>query len=109
MSLSQMTFSGAILIAGIALLRLLLRQFLPKRTFLMLWAVVLARLLIPFAPMFAVPVPMPEALAAPVEQASPAVSDGDIRRALDALTSDAARPERESAAVAETPQRAADA
>lgn len=69
-----MTFSGAILIVFIAFLRHLLRYAVPKRTFFLLWTVALLRLLVPFAPVFSVPVPLPEALSAPVEQTEQATS-----------------------------------
>lgn len=48
MSLAQMSFSGAVLILVIVLVRVLLIHKLPKKTFLALWAVVLLRLLVPF-------------------------------------------------------------
>ena len=73
MSLLKMTFSGAVLIIFIAFLRLLLRYTVPKRTFLVLWSVALLRLLVPFAPVFSVAVPLPEALSAPVVQAEQTV------------------------------------
>lgn len=49
MSLAQMSFSGAVLILVIVLVRALLIHKLPKKTFLALWAVVLLRLLVPFS------------------------------------------------------------
>lgn len=47
--LLQMSFSGAVLILVIMLLRIPLVQRMPKKTFLVLWGVALARLLIPFS------------------------------------------------------------
>ena len=48
MSLWQMSVSGAVMIVVITVLRALLLERLPKRTFLVLWQVALARLLVPF-------------------------------------------------------------
>lgn len=49
MSLLQMSFSGAILILAIVVIRALAINKLPKKTFLALWGVALLRLLIPFS------------------------------------------------------------
>lgn len=49
MSLLQMSFSGAVLIAVVIVVRALSINKLPKRTFLALWGIVLLRLLIPFS------------------------------------------------------------
>ena len=49
MSLLQMSFSGAILILTIVVIRAMSINILPKRTFLILWGVVLLRLLVPFS------------------------------------------------------------
>ncbi len=49
MSLITMSFSAAVLIVAIVILRALLLHRLPKKTFLVLWGVALCRLLIPFA------------------------------------------------------------
>lgn len=49
MSLWQMSVSGAVLILVITLLRALLLHKLPKKTFLVLWQIALARLLVPFS------------------------------------------------------------
>lgn len=49
MRISQMSFSGAILILVIVVIRALAINKLPKRTFLVLWEIVLIRLLIPFS------------------------------------------------------------
>lgn len=48
MSLLQMSFSGAILILVIVVIRALAINKLPKKTFLALWGIALFRLLIPF-------------------------------------------------------------
>ena len=48
MSLFQMSFSGAVLIIVIALIRAVTINKLPKKTFLILWGIVLFRLLIPY-------------------------------------------------------------
>lgn len=98
MSLLEMTFSGALLIVFTAFLRLLLRRAVPKRTFLMLWAVALVRLLVPFAPVFSVPVPLPSLERAPVSETAPAVDlsegaapivdDRELAHALNVLLSE---------------------
>ena len=49
MSLSDMSFAGGILILAVIVLRALTLNRLPKGTFLALWAVAAARLLIPFS------------------------------------------------------------
>ena len=49
MSLLQMSFSGAILIVAVIVVRAVSINKLPKRTFLALWGIVLFRLLIPFS------------------------------------------------------------
>lgn len=48
MSLLQMSFSGAVLIIVIAAIRAVTINKLPKKTFLILWGIVLFRLLIPY-------------------------------------------------------------
>ncbi|MBR4546342.1 MAG: M56 family metallopeptidase [Oscillibacter sp.] len=63
MSLLQMSTSGGILILAVAFLRLFTLRVLPKRTFLILWAVVLIRLLIPFPPLFRVSLSAPDFLS----------------------------------------------
>lgn len=47
--LLQMSFSGAVLIIAAAVLRALFLNRLPKRTFCILWGIVLVRLLMPFS------------------------------------------------------------
>ncbi len=49
MPILNMSLGGALLIAVILLLRRLALYRLPKWTFLLLWAVALCRLLVPFA------------------------------------------------------------
>ena len=49
MNLLQMSFSGAILILAVIVVRAICINKLPKRTFLALWCIVLLRLLIPFS------------------------------------------------------------
>lgn len=49
MSLSDMSFAGGVLILAVIVLRALTLNRLPKGTFLALWAVAAARLLIPFS------------------------------------------------------------
>lgn len=48
MGLLQMSLYGAVMIAVVVLIRTALVNRLPKRTFIILWCIVLARLLIPF-------------------------------------------------------------
>lgn len=48
MSLLQMSFAGGIMIVVIILLRAIWIHQLPKKTFLILWSIVLCRLLIPY-------------------------------------------------------------
>ena len=59
MNLLQMTISGGVLVLAVALVRTLTLRVLPKRTFLILWAIVLIRLLIPFAPLFRLSISVP--------------------------------------------------
>lgn len=49
MDILQMSISAAVLITAVVILRALTLYKLPKRTFLILWGVVLCRLLIPFS------------------------------------------------------------
>ncbi|NLT15287.1 MAG: M56 family metallopeptidase, partial [Clostridiales bacterium] len=49
MDILQMSISAAVLIIAVVILRALTLYRLPKRTFLILWGVVLCRLLIPFS------------------------------------------------------------
>ncbi len=49
MSLLQMSFSGAVLILAVLIVRALTIRRLPKDTFLVLWGIVLLRLLVPFS------------------------------------------------------------
>lgn len=48
MSLVQMSFYGAVLTVVVMIVRVLMINRLPKRTFIVLWGVVLLRLLVPF-------------------------------------------------------------
>lgn len=48
-NLLQMSFAGGIMIIVVVLLRAVLIHRLPKRTFLILWSIVLCRLLIPYS------------------------------------------------------------
>lgn len=49
MSLFKMSFYGGVMILVIIILRAIFRNRLPKRTFVILWGVVLLRLLVPFS------------------------------------------------------------
>ncbi|MCM1056543.1 MAG: M56 family metallopeptidase [Firmicutes bacterium] len=48
MSLLQMSFAGAVMILAIIVIRALAINLLPKKTFLVLWGIAVARLLLPF-------------------------------------------------------------
>ena len=60
MDLLQMSVSGAVLILAVVLIRLAALRAVPKRTFLVLWALVLVRLLVPFPPLVKLALPIPE-------------------------------------------------
>ena len=49
MSLLQMSFAGAVMILAITIIRALAISLLPKKTFLALWGITVARLLLPFS------------------------------------------------------------
>jgi len=49
MSLLQMSFSGAVMIVVVIVIRAFAINHLPKRTFLILWGIVLLRLMVPFS------------------------------------------------------------
>ena len=49
MSFLQMSLHGAVMIAVITFLRALTLNQVPKKTFLVLWALALVRLLVPFS------------------------------------------------------------
>lgn len=49
MSLLQMSFSGAVMILAVIIIRALAINRLPKKTFMILWGIVLLRLLVPFS------------------------------------------------------------
>ena len=49
MSLLQMSFAGAVMILAIIVIRALAINLLPKKTFLALWGIAIARLLLPFS------------------------------------------------------------
>lgn len=68
MSLLQMSFQGGALILAAALLRALTLHRLPKGTFLVLWAVAAARLLVPVS----IPSPWSVYALAPAAGESPA-------------------------------------
>jgi|GEM_PF-1451607 len=63
MTFLQMSLSGSVLILLVILVRAAGLRFLPKRTFLLLWAIVLVRLLAPFPAAYSVPFPLPAAVA----------------------------------------------
>ena len=52
MSLLQMSFAGAVMILAITIIRALAISLLPKKTFLALWGIAVARLLLPFSLLF---------------------------------------------------------
>ena len=80
MSLLEMSFSGAILVLLIVVVRAIAIHRFPKKIFLALWIIAIARLLIPFS----VPVPVPS----PIGAYSPAEEDR-----LEPEKSDNAQPE----------------
>ena len=49
MGLLQMSLSGAVMIIAIIIIRALAINRLPKKTFLILWGIVLLRLMVPFS------------------------------------------------------------
>ena len=49
MSLLQMSLSAALMIAAVLLVRVLTVEHLPKKTFSILWMVVIVRLIVPFS------------------------------------------------------------
>ncbi len=49
MSLLQMSFSGAVMILAIVVIRALALHKLPKKAFLVLWGVALVRLMVPYS------------------------------------------------------------
>ena len=49
MSFLQMSLHGAVMIAVVTILRALTLNQVPKKTFLVLWALALVRLLVPFS------------------------------------------------------------
>ena len=59
MNLLRMSASGALLILAVVLIRLAVLRVLSKRTFLILWALVLVRLLVPFPPLLPLPSLLP--------------------------------------------------
>ncbi|MCM1334847.1 MAG: hypothetical protein NC237_07315 [Eubacterium sp.] len=73
MTLLEMSFTGAVLIAAVLILRALLLNRLPKRTFAALWGVAILRLLLPFSvasalsvyALFPAPVTEPAAVTSP--------------------------------------------
>ena len=81
MNLLQMSYAGAVLILAIALVRLAALRAVPKRTFLILWALVLARLLIPFPGLLRLPSLLPaSALTPAAATAAPAPTAGSVPR-----------------------------
>lgn len=65
MSLVQMSFSGAIMILAIVIIRAVMINRLPKKIFLIMWDVVLLRLCIPFS------IPSPYSLYSLVKDYTP--------------------------------------
>lgn len=59
-SFAQMTITGAVMIAVIVLLRALLLDRLPKRTFMWLWALAVLRLVLPFGLRLSLNIKLPE-------------------------------------------------
>ena len=76
-----MSVSGGILIIAVSLIRTLTLRILPKQTFLLLWLIVLIRLLIPFAPLFHVPLFPLGAVEAVQTEESVKPADPSVRNA----------------------------
>ena len=91
MNLLQMSVSGAVLILSVVLIRLAALRAVPKRTFLILWALVLVRLLVPFPPILPLPSLLPEGLLAPAT-AAPAAQTAPPSPAKAAQREQAPRP-----------------
>ena len=49
MNLLQMSFTGAVMILAVTVIRALAINKVPKKTFLVLWGIALVRLMIPFS------------------------------------------------------------
>ena len=49
MNLLQMSFTGAVMILAVIVIRALAINKVPKKTFLVLWGIALVRLMIPFS------------------------------------------------------------
>ena len=49
MNIVQMTISASVLIVAIVIVRSIMLHKVPKKTFIVLWAVTVARLLVPFS------------------------------------------------------------
>lgn len=69
MNLIEMSLSAALMIGAVALIRSVAIERLPKRTFLVLWAVVLMRLLLPFS------IPAPTSIYSLLPKPSPVLHD----------------------------------
>ena len=73
MSFLQMSLHGAVMIAVITILRALTLNQVPKKTFLVLWALALVRLLVPFS------LPSRLSVYTLLARQAPAVSDAGTR------------------------------
>ena len=79
MNLLQMSYAGAVLVLLVFLVRLCFLRAVPKKTFLILWGLVLLRLLIPFPGLLRLPSLLPEKLLAPMAAtAAPAPKTGAV-------------------------------
>lgn len=78
MNLLQMSLTGGVMIGVVAVLRALTMHRVPKRTFFILWCIVLARLLLPFSvpSMFSVYTLLEQQTLAP--KLTPAVMDESV-------------------------------
>lgn len=82
MTLLEVSFSGAVFIIAVVLIRAIAIHRLPKKTFLVLWEMVLLRLIIPFTIPSAFSIytlvnrslPMPAFFEAGTDKVTPAVS-----------------------------------
>lgn len=98
-NLLEMSFTGAVLIAAVLILRALLLNRLPKRTFPALWGVAILRLLLPFSvasalsvySLFPLPLEQPSEqfpteppVSAPVTQTAPRIPEAVVTEAAPA-------------------------
>ena len=79
MSLLQMSFAGAMMILAITVIRALAINLLPKKTFLVLWGIAVARLLLPFS------LPSMFSVYSLLAQCTPAINATKVSQAVEVL------------------------